>query len=229
MYSIVNHQIGSNLVDFQRRTPALLAAALILVACLGSLILTGAFVQVDLSKGLGVALTQLTEPLYFNHATRLLVLAMLLTGVIGLLLSTADSVMLSVTMTLYEGLWQRDSFSTDVAGGELTTIRRLMTGIFVGAFLGLAAMFFSVANWFYMLLAIVSMAEVAAPLIVVAAVLAARPEQLRVISNKLLGVFLLLGASVFVMNAWASANAPTSVPYISLAHVALSGLVAAYI
>jgi Na+/proline symporter len=222
LYNLLNHYSVSNLQQRQSRRKVLGTGSLILASIPAVLVLVGALTDLDMSKGVGFALANLTEPLTGISFVGPLVTALMLFGLTGVLISTVDTLLVALANVFYESLLRQSPYNVQSSPDALHRLRKLILWIFACAFGFMAFMFYASPPLFYLLLGIASGGEVCAPLIVLIAVLARAERGLAILSNGILVAFLALSVSVLSINLWASKTDPQIVPYVSLVHLLLS-------
>jgi len=103
-------------------------------------------------------------------------------GMISIVFSTSDSLMIKVIAFFYDNVLKKCSYSEQQNSEELKTIRLLTLGYFLIIFIILCYFNFAQPNLFYLLLAIVAGVNVFAPMIAAAAYLRCRGSALAVFS-----------------------------------------------
>ncbi len=222
-YSTINHHIASN----SAAKPAVLRivmrrASLMMAVFFSLMILIGLFSGIDWAKGLPGGVKILIEQLPLGTAVNALVLAMVVVGLACVTMSTLDSLMVAVTMQIFDGILGQNSRSDDSGTETMVRIRRLMLFAFGGVIAISALAFFTKPSIFFTLLAIASGAESLAPLILLIGFLSRTPRHLAVLSNGRLSAYLVIFFCAVASNLTLSVLMPTWVPYVSLSFLLAS-------
>lgn len=226
IYSLLNFQIVSNLDQAKKRRAVLRRASLLIAAMLAVVVAVGAMGGIAWERGLSSGISELFAPMQ-THSLGRVVLGMLIIGGTSIVVSTADSLMLTLTMFTYENfLAGRSNQATDPRQ-EIGLARKLMTVLFLAAFSVLSVMYYLRPDVFFLLLAIGTGAAVFAPLIVVIGVMSGSPGRLEVLSPVVLACFTVLFFSAMGVGLWLSTTSPAAVPYVSLSFLTLSSALAA--
>ena len=226
LYSLINWYMISNLRESGTRRRVLRGSAIVTGALLIPVVLAGAISSVDWSEGLSTGVTSLFAPLH-DSVPGALVLAVIVAGATCVVVSTTDSLLVSLTMFAYDELLLHDSQSESNGRAAVRKARRVMAGLFLMGFVALSLMYYFRPNIFYLLLAIGTGAAVFAPLIVLVGFLSKREGGLAAISAGALWMFTGLFLLAVPVGLWCSVAHPPAVPYVSLAFMLLA-VVAAF-
>ena len=222
-YSTINHHVASNSASQPQELHGVMRRASWMMAGFFSLmILIGVFSGIDWAKGLPAGVKVLIEHLPMGGAVSALVLAAVVVGLACVTMSTLDSLMVAVTMQIYDGLLGQDSRRDDANIEVMARIRRLMLLAFGGVIALSALAFFTKPSIFFTLLAIASGAESLAPLILLVGFLSRTPHRLAVLSNPNLWVYFVIFCSAVASNLALSVLKPALIPYLSLTFFAIS-------
>ena len=224
-YSLINWFTVSNIKEEKQRKSVLRGSAVLIAIILAIFIALGASIPLDWSGGLSSAVTSLFTPVSEQGVMGKLIMIVIILGLTSIVISTVDTLMISLTMYVHDVIFKRDSKNTDQSKEALAFARTLLLSLFAVAFIFLAGMYYAKPNIFYLLLAIASGAAIYTPLIIAIGYLANKPQQLSVIGNGILLLYLMLVISAMSINLWASASYPALVPYISLIFLVLSVLI----
>jgi hypothetical protein len=218
-YSLVNWYAISNLEAPAPRRWVLRTAPIVMVVLFGSVVVAGAIAPVDWSGGLAGAMRQYLAPFQANRVALIVLVACVIVGLASIILSTADTLMLSLTMYVHEN-WARAN--PGAARGHLQGVKRLLAGLFLIAFLLTAGLYYIAPNLFFFLLAIASGATVYAPLVILMGFLARQGRRIAVLSNAALSLYFVLFVSTMSFTLWATIAQQELVPVISLVHFGAS-------
>lgn len=216
-YSTINHHIASNSASQPLELRSVMRRASLMMAVFFSLmILIGVFSGVDWAKGLPGGVKVLIEQLPMGGAVNALVLAAVVVGLACVTMSTLDSLMVAVTMQIFDGILGQDSRRADANIEVMARIRRLMLLAFGGVIALSALAFFTKPSIFFTLLAIASGAESLAPLILLIGFMSRTPSRLAVLTNGRLSVYFVIFCGAVASNLTLSVLKPAMVPYLSL-------------
>lgn len=217
IYSLFGWYALSNIKENSEQQKLLVTASLLIGGFIAILLAIGALSNVNWPAGIATGIAELVGTLQADGIFGDVIVAVIIVGLLSILLSTTDSLVLSLTMFIYDNVLGKDSMSENADSAAIKSIRKLMGSIFTLAFLALALMHYASPNIFYLLLAIASGAEVFAPAIILFGFLA-KEQHLCVLSNKVLLVYLVLSVSTLATNLTLSAASPKLVPFVSLMH-----------
>ena len=188
-------------------------------------VIGGALVDLDWSLGLSASISELFASLRGTTAGTV-VLSLLVSGATCIVVSTADSLMLILTMFVHDEVLREDSKNTEDNPRAVRNARLLMACLFLLAFIARAGMYYTRPNIFFLLLAIGTGAAVFTPLIVLIGVLSSNEPSLKVISPIVLGVFTALFVLAIATGLLASVWKPGIVPFVSLTFLGMSSVFA---
>lgn len=221
-YSSLNHYTVSNAKDNRQLRRVLTGGALLIGAFSTLMILIGAGAVADWSQGLSTGIASLLSHVTTGTIMTPVLLVIVVVGLACVTMSTLDSLMISVTMQVFDGILGGNSRDGRNDAATVHRIRRLLFWMFGVVILLCAPAFYLKPSVFFTLLAIASGAEVLVPLIVLIGLFARQPKRLSILSNKALAVYALLFVSTLTINLTASSIDPTIVPFVSLVHSSLS-------
>ena len=147
---------------------------------------------------------------------------LLIAGFLAIILSTIDTIMLTITMFYYENIMNRSSFDRNADKSSLRGVRLRVALFFLLSLLGLSFFNFTQPDVFYLLLAIAGGISVFAPMIVCLALLAKKGQLAKLTTRRTYTYFLLfLAANVTAAYATATQNVSIA-PYIGTVSCLLS-------
>lgn len=130
-----------------------------------------------------------------------------LLGMISIVFSTVDSLIIKITMFYYDNILKRNSRSEETNPKELRAIRLIVFLCFLFIFILLGYFNFIQPNIFYLLLAIAAGVTAFAPMLATAGYLSYKGNSLKIFSNKVvLSYFILfllagiVGITAFLLN-----------------------------
>jgi len=148
--------------------------------------------------------------------------AILVLGMLSVLLTTTDAVVITAIMFWYDNVAKGDSTSQSSNPGELRRIRRIGALTFAFCFVILMTINYWQPDPFYLLMSMAGGATVFGPMIAVAGWLGSKGESLRVFTPTVVygfvTLFVFAGAISAIMLAWQS----SFVSYVSVTAFALS-------
>jgi hypothetical protein len=140
----------------------------------------------------------------------------LLLGMMSVLLTTSDAVVITCILFWYDNVSGRDSHSDVESKVELSRIRRIGAVTFSVCFLALLGINVVQPDPFYLLLSLAGGVTVFAPLIAVAGYLCSLGSQARALTPAAIYAFLAVFLTSGIANAALLATGSAAVPYVSV-------------
>ena len=206
-----------------RRTGAAVAVLLSVI------VVVGALSADNLASGFTPFLSGITKTIRAQPLIGPLFLALMTFGMVSVVISTVDTLMISLTYFIHRNLLDRTDAEQMWQREGLRLARLLMFALFICAFVLLIVLFLLSPNIFYLLLSIANGPIVFAPFLVALGLLARNRGGLRVVNNLWLGVFLILFLSAGFSSFAMLALLPEAVPYLSVIHFGIASAAAAVI
>ena len=225
IYSLINWFSVSNFETPAGPRRLLRTNALIVALVLAAITAIGATSGIDWSAGLSVSIeAAIASVANGNVALR----SVCVIGATCIVLSTSDSLMISLAMFLHDSVMGHDSRDDEQSAEKVGRSRRIVLVMFLVAFSALAAMYYGRPSIFFLLLAIGGGASSFTPLILLVGYLDRR-QALAAISPSTTAVFFAFFLGATASGIAASDLAPSLVPFISLAFFSASAVSAVLI
>ena len=192
LYGILNHAMASHQGDAKERVSLFRWARIFTFLLLIILAFSALFYNTAIGgNGAKTAvITWVTDNAKSNTATACWLAAFVAAGMGSIIMSTVDTLLITVTQAYYEGIANRDSRNVD-DHGQLRNVRLSMVILWPLAFLILGVWWYTKPDTFSILFAIASPCEALAPLIVLLLVLAKR-KHLHLIANANSSTYIFL-------------------------------------
>ncbi len=159
-----------------------------------------------------------------NNISSYLICFMLIAGMVCIILTTIDSLVISITMIYYDNILGRDSTSFVENVKELKSIRILGLLAFCLCFIMLSFLNYQKPNIFYFLLYISGGVITLAPLIFTAGYLSFKKIFLKIFTPIVLVIYFSLFIFSSLVGLWALSNKQVIIPYIGLISFLVSGI-----
>ena len=226
-YSVLNWGTISHLPSSQRKSVLLPVGAL--TAALVAVAITAGLAVVGEPDPVGTVLAR-----YFGLVSDSGLLAtslavVMVVGIVSIVVSTMDSLMLTITMFWYDNVIGRNSQSGEDSAAELKRLRLITVGCFAAGFLPLLYLNDSRPSLFFTLLAIAGGVIVYAPLIAVAGIIARRPAALKVFTGAALLPYHALFLAAFAASIALLRKEPALTAWVGPAAFLLSAAWSAWL
>ena len=221
-YSLLNIYIGANIQGVNEQSRLMRYTGLVVSGLLSIIVLAGALSSETLASGFPLFLSRITTMISGQSIVGNLFLAVMTFGMTAVVISTIDTLMISLTYFISRNFLARTIVGEEGSQLKLGRARIILLSLFVVAFVLLIALFLLSPDIFYLLLSIANGPIVLAPLLIVMGLLACETGGMQAISNGwLLANFALFLSASFSSFAMLSI-APLVLPYISMLHLSIS-------
>lgn len=209
-YSLLNWGALSNF-DSKGSAPLILAATGVFTSLLlGSLVLIG---LVSGSSNVGVSFHELVGSYYINENA--LLAGVLVAGMVCIIFSTADSLMIQISMFVYDNILGNDSNNEIEDSKEVRKVRLYSLFSFIIVVGALFAFIHISEDLLFLLFAVAGGITIYAPMMTLALLLSDNDKALSVITGKVSTVYFLLFVIAFLSNGYALKNSPEDTAFVT--------------
>lgn len=223
-YSLLNAYTASNIRDAHTTSTLMRANGVMTAIILGLIVLVGATADLNFGEGLNAVILELTSRVSASSILGAIFLGVLIFGMTSVVVSTADTLVISISYFIYVNVLGRKI--EDGTRRGVATVRAIMLLLFAASFVMLAIMFKYSPDLFYLLLSIANGPIVYTPFIIAVGLTRGKTPPGSALSSLWAFTFLALFLSASFSSFLFLNSVPAIIPYLSTIHLAVASLVA---